>query len=56
MKPLFLILLLTGLICAQSPDRWRGFVLDPSTPDEATNTLGKPKKDLSTNNSESFEG
>ena len=27
------------------PDRWRGLVLDQSTPDDATRILGQPKKD-----------
>lgn len=32
-------------IDSPKPDRWRGLVLDQSTPDEAINILGKPSKD-----------
>jgi hypothetical protein len=27
------------------PDRWRGLVIDESTPDDAIKVLGKPSKD-----------
>lgn len=48
MKTLLACLLLTVSICAQDqpqPDRWRGLVLDESTPAQAIATLGQPKED-----------
>lgn len=49
MKTLSLILLLTVSVCAQDsgaqPDRWRGLVLDQSTPADAVRVLGNPSSD-----------
>ena len=46
----FLIFLGVGFVCAQEqdrpmPDRWRGLILDHSTPEHAISILGKPKSD-----------
>jgi hypothetical protein len=50
MKTLLIIALLTLPLFAQNedgpkPDRWRGLVIDESTPDDAIKGLGTPKED-----------
>ena len=45
-----LISLCMGSVCAQEqdrpmPDRWRGLILDQSTPEDAIRILGNPKSD-----------
>ena len=45
MKPIYLTLILVLSVSAQTPDRWRGLILDQSTPGDAINTLGTPAKD-----------
>ncbi len=35
------------------PDRWRGLILDESTPDDALKALGRPAKDKTTEGSQS---
>lgn len=45
MKVLFLILVFSFSIFAQSPDSWRGLMLDEATPENAIATLGAPTLD-----------
>lgn len=47
MKPLLLILILASSIFAQSPNSWKGLVLDEATSENAIEVLGKPKTDKS---------
>src|SRR5262245_6083937 len=47
MKTLLLIFLFSTLAFAQQPDRWRGLIIDQSTPEDAITALGKPKTDKS---------
>jgi hypothetical protein len=45
MKFLLLLTVLSISVAAQSPDRWKGLVLDESTPENAIAILGKPDAD-----------
>lgn len=48
MAAIVTILALVFLVASsysQEPDRWRGMILDESTPDDAIKAFGKPKKD-----------
>lgn len=45
MKIAIVILLLSFAVFAQRPDRWRGLVLDLTTPEQAIEILGKPAED-----------
>src|SRR3954452_23357334 len=56
MKTLLALLLLTISISAQSPDRWRGLILDESTPADAIKILGEPQKDKDNQQMRMFGG
>ncbi|PYT01088.1 MAG: hypothetical protein DMF63_05350 [Acidobacteria bacterium] len=45
MKSLLLIIVLAAATGAQSPDRWKGLVIDESTPENTIAILGKPEAD-----------
>lgn len=45
MKYLLLLTLLSLPLAAQSPDRWRGLIIDESTPENAMTILGTPNAD-----------
>jgi hypothetical protein len=47
MKTLLLILIFAFSVFAQSPNSWKGLVLDEATPEKAIAVLGKPKTDKS---------
>src|SRR5688572_3185887 len=45
MKYLLLLAVVSISVVAQSPDRWKGLVIDESTPENAISILGKPDSD-----------
>jgi len=44
------LLFLCGSIFSQTPDGWRGLVIDESTPEQAITALGQPKSDKNGDN------
>jgi hypothetical protein len=45
MKSILLMLWLSVTVAAQAPDRWKGLVIDESTPEKAIAILGTPSAD-----------